>query len=124
MSTNHERRKSMRRKILDSFAFYVQVPKLGTARHKLDNLSETGLGFFIDSLGGTFTLKKDEILDIHFHLNPSLYLKLKVQVMREDLKDDLQEIGALLLETQSTPYQTYLNLVQFLDKLAEAGESA
>lgn len=121
MSQPNERRKAKRRQILDSFSFFIQIPKLGSSRHRIENVSEFGVGFIVESLGGVFTLNKDEKLDLNFYLNQSLYLKLKIQVARQEEKNGKQMVGAVFLDTQSNPYQTFLSLVKFLDQLSEFG---
>ena len=80
---NTERRKSKRREILEHFSFYLCIPKLGFARHKVNNVSETGIGFTIETLG-EFKLAKDEQCNLQFYLNQSLYLPLKIQVVRQE----------------------------------------
>ena len=122
MSQIPERRKTKRRKILENFSFYIQIPKFGPGRHKVNDLSEFGMGFEVDSIGGIFTLKKDEKTDLNFYLNQSLYLPLKIQVVRQEQKEGVQSIGAVLLETNSNQYQTFLSLVRFLDQLSEFGQ--
>ena len=121
MSNSPERRKSKRREILENFSFYIQVPKLGPARHRVNNLSEFGVGFIVESLGGLFTLKIDEIVDLNLYLNQSLYLPLKIQVTRQIDQVETQQVGAVFLDTKSNEYQTYLSLVKFLDQLSEFG---
>jgi hypothetical protein len=121
MSNSPERRKSKRREILENFSFYIQVPKLGPARHRVNNLSEFGVGFIVESLGGIFTLKIDEIVDLNLYLNQSLYLPLKIQVTRQIDQVETQQVGAVFLDTKSNEYQTYLSLVKFLDQLSEFG---
>lgn len=124
MSNAPERRKSKRREILENFSFYIQIPKLGPARHHVHNVSESGIGFIVESLGGVFTLNKDEIVDLRFYLNQSLYLSLKIQVSRQEKKGETQEIGAVFLDTKSNQYQTFLSLVKFLDQITEFAEEA
>ena len=118
---NTERRKSKRREILEHFSFYLCIPKLGFARHKVNNVSETGIGFTIETLG-EFKLAKDEQCNLQFYLNQSLYLPLKIQVVRQEESGGTQNIGSLLLETQSSEYQTFLSLVRLLDQLVDFGE--
>lgn len=124
MSNIPERRKSKRREILENFSFYIQIPKFGPARHNVSNVSEYGIGFLVESLGGVFTLNKDEIVDLRFYLNQSLFLPLKIQVSRQEKKGEIQEIGAVFLDTKSNQYQTFLSLVKFLDQISEFGEEA
>jgi hypothetical protein len=121
MSQAPERRKSRRRQILEKFSFYIQLPKLGPTRHRVNDISEFGIGFNVESLGGIFTLKKDEKTDLNLYLNQSLYLPLKIQVARQEQQDDVQLVGAVFLDTKSNQYQTFLSLVKFLDQLSEFG---
>ncbi len=121
MSQAPERRKSKRRQILEHFSFYIQIPKLGPARHRVLDLSEFGIGFLVESLGGVFTLKHDEKVELHLYLNQSLFLPLNIQVTRQDQSSETQQVGAVFLDTKSNQYQTYLSLVKFLDQLSEFG---
>jgi hypothetical protein len=121
MSKQPERRKAKRRQILEHFSFYIQIPKLGPARHQVLDLSEFGIGFSVESLGGVFTLNHDEKVDLHLYLNQSLFLPLKIQVMRQIQSPETQQVGAVFLDTKSNQYQTYLSLVKFLDQLSEFG---
>ena len=123
MSNITDRRKSKRREILEHFSFYIQIPKLGPARHRVHDVSELGIGFIIESLG-VFKLAMDEKCELHLYLNQSLYLPLKIQVMRQEEHGETQHIGAVFLDTQSNQYQTFLSLVKFLDQLSEFGQEA
>jgi hypothetical protein len=123
MSNDQNRRKSNRREILEHFSFYIQIPKIGTARHKVIDVSELGIGFVVESLG-VFKLAKDEQCDLRFYLNQSLYLPLKIQVMRQEEKGDTQYVGAAFLDTQSNQNKTFLSLVKFLDQLSEFGKES
>jgi hypothetical protein len=121
MSNAPERRKSQRREILENFSFYIQIPKLGTSRHRVNDVSEHGIGFIVESLG-VFTLANDEKVDLHLYLNQSLFLSLKIQVTRQEEKGQTQQVGAVFLDTQSNQYKTFLSLVKFLDQLSEFGQ--
>ncbi len=121
MSNAPERRKAKRREILENFSFYIQIPKLGTSRHRVHDVSERGIGFIVESLG-VFTLAHDEKVDLHLYLNQSLFLPLKIQVTRQIEKGETQQVGAVFLDTQSNQYQTFLLLVKFLDQLSEFGQ--
>jgi hypothetical protein len=121
MNTGKERRKAKRRDILEKFSFYVCIPKLGFARHMVNDVSELGIGFTLDTLG-EFTLKKDESCSLHFYMNQSLYLPLEIQVMREQVTDQSQLVGAIFSDVTTAQYKTFLTLVNFLDQLSESGE--
>jgi hypothetical protein len=122
-SSGADRRKVKRRDILEKFSFYICVPKMGYARHKVNDISELGIGFTIETLDGEFTLKAQEQLELHFYLNQSLYLPLKIQVMRQIDAASTQEVGAVFLDTQTAIHQTFLTLVKFLDQVTETGVS-
>ena len=116
------RRKVKRREILEKFSFYVCIPKLGYTRHQVNDISELGIGFDIATLG-EFTMQKDEVSELDFYLNQSLYLKLKINVVRSIEKAEMiQEVGAIFLDTETKAYQTFLTLVHFVDQLSESGE--
>ena len=119
-----ERRKAKRRDILENFSFYIQLPKFGPARLRVKDVSEFGVGFDVQTMGGTFVLQKGEKADLHFYLNQSLFLDLKIEVVRFDLKDDDQHVGAIFLDTNTNQYQTYLTLVKFLDQLGDFGNES
>ena len=68
MNSGTERRKVKRREIVEKFSFYICVPKLGFTRHQVNDVSEMGIGFLIDTLG-EFKLKMDESCDLQFYLN-------------------------------------------------------
>ncbi|MBS1959161.1 MAG: PilZ domain-containing protein [Bdellovibrionales bacterium] len=118
-----ERRKVKRREILEKFSFYICVPKIGFARHKVNDISELGIGFTIETLGGEFKLDAQEQVELHFYLNQSLYLPLKIQVMRRIDGSNTQEVGAVFLDTSTAVHQTFLTLVKFLDQIVETGIS-
>lgn len=117
---SHEKRKSKRHQILEQFSFYVSVPKLGATKLKVHDISETGIGFSVDTLGH-FKLAPHENVDLNFYLNQSLFLPLKIQVVRQIENDEQQHLGAVFLETQASQYKTFLTLVQFIDQLVDAG---
>jgi hypothetical protein len=117
-----ERRKAKRREILENFSFYVQLPKIGPARHRIKDISESGIGFEVHTVGGSFLLQKNEKVDLHFFLNQSLFLNLKIEVVRIEMNGDDQQVGAVLLDTNTNQYQTYLTLVNFLDQLGDFGQ--
>lgn len=117
-----DRRKSKRRAVLDHFAFYVSIPKLGATKLKVNDVSETGVGFTIDTLG-QFKLNVNEQTDLHFYLNQSLFLPLKIQIVRQQEEGEQQHLGAVFLETQTPQHQTLLTLVKLLDQLVDFGIS-
>ena len=116
-----ERRQAKRREVLEKFSFYLCIPKLGYTRHSVHDVSELGIGFSIETLG-EFRLTHGETSELHFYLNQSLYLPLKIQVVRQIDKGTTQEIGAVFLDRHTPQYQTFLTLVKFVDQVTEFGE--
>ena len=120
--TGIERRRVKRREILDNFSFYICVPKLGYTRHTVNDISELGIGFMLDTLG-EFRLKNDEICDFQFYLNQSLYLQFKIKVVRSIDRDaGMQEIGAIFADLNEPALQTFATLVKLVDQLSETAE--
>lgn len=117
---NNERRKNSRRAILDHFSFYVSIPKLGGSRLKVLDVSEMGIGFHVSTLG-EFKLNPDEICELHFYVNQSLFLPLMIQVARQIDENQLQKIGAVFLDTTTPQHQAFLTLVKLLDQLVDVG---
>jgi hypothetical protein len=118
---SNERRKAKRRDVLENFSFYICVPKLGFTRHAVNDVSELGLGFTLDTLG-EFTLQQNETCQLHFYLNQSLYLPLEIQVVRQREELQTQSVGAVITDTSSKEYLAFLTLVKLLDQLSESAE--
>lgn len=116
-----ERRRAKRREVLDRFSFYICIPKLGHTRHKVNDVSELGIGFSLETLG-EFRLQNNETCELQFYLNQSLYLQLKIKVMRQKDENSIQDVGAEFLETETKQHQTFLTLVRLLDQVTESGE--
>lgn len=118
MTITHERRKARRREILDFLSFYIHVPKLGPSRHQVHDVSENGIGFIVETLG-VYKLEEGEVCDLNLYLNQSLFLPLKIRVIRQDAHEKTQTVGAIFLDKETNQYKTFLSLVNFLDQLAE-----
>ena len=116
-----ERRQAKRRDILEYFSFYICIPKLGYTKHKVNDISELGIGFLIETLG-EFKVKKGEICDLQFYLNQSLYLSMKIEVMRHIDSDTTQEVGAIFRDVESKTHHTFITLVKLVDQLTESGQ--
>jgi hypothetical protein len=116
-----EKRKAKRRDILEHFSFYVCIPKLGFARHKVNDVSEMGIGFELDTLG-EFKMEIGESCELHFYMNQSLYVPVQIQVVRQIDKGENQQVGAIFLDTQTQQQETFNTLVRLVDQLSEHGE--
>lgn len=117
-----EKRKAERRQILENFSFFVVVPKLGGVKKKLQDLSESGIGFQFDTLG-TFSLKQGEEVEIHFYLNQTLFLPLQVRIARVAAQSpEVQEVGCEITSIKTPGYSTFLTLVKLIDQLEVTAE--
>ncbi len=121
-TSGSERRKAKRREVLDQFSFYICVPKLGYTRHKVNDVSELGIGFTLDTMG-EFKLAQNEVCSLQFYMNQSLYLPLTIQAVRLMEKDEhTQEVGAIFQDPETAVHQTLLTLVKLIDQLSESAE--
>jgi hypothetical protein len=113
-----EKRRARRREILDRFSFFVTVPKLGLARHRVHDVSELGIGFTLSTLG-EFKLVKGEECELHFYMNPTLYLPLRIRVVREEDGAEEQRVGAEFTESP-TGNSAWSPFVKLIDELTRS----
>lgn len=122
-NTGKNRRGARRRPILDSFSFFVVIPRKGDHRLKVYDVSDSGMGFDFDIEGESpeaFPVKSGEILDLNFYLNQSLYLPLAVKVIRVDDSRVIRRIGSEFRESQGHGYKALLSFLQMIDDVSEA----
>ena len=124
-----ERRKSTRRPIVDTFSLFVVVPRKGDFRLKLHDASDHGIGFDVDMEGETvgeeiFPLETGDLLNVHFYLNPSLFLPLQIRIMRIEKREGIRRIGGELQERKSKEYAAFKAFIQMLDSLLETAHFA
>ena len=119
-----ERRRVHRRPVLDSFSMFVVVPKKGPYRLRVHDISNLGIGFDIDVDGEpeVLAIAKGEEIDVHFYLNQSLYLPLKVTVARIEKAGLIRRIGAEVAENDSPGHKALQAFVQMLDAVILAGK--
>lgn len=123
--TGQERRKSKRRPVLSTFSVFVVVPKKGIHRLQIHDISDTGIGFDLDTDGealDSFPMKTGEALDIRFYLNQSLYIPLAVQVVRLDQRGTVRKVGAEFEDKSSKGFKAYLAFIQLLDSISDSLE--
>jgi hypothetical protein len=113
-----EKRRAKRREILERFSFFICIPKLGMARHRVRDVSEAGIGFILETLG-EFKLKTGEECELHFYMNPSLYLPATIRVVRERDSADEQVIGAEFTGPHAGS-EAWTALVRLIDQLSES----
>jgi hypothetical protein len=120
-----ERRKHVRRPVLDSFSLFVVVPKKGVHRLPIHDVSDHGLGFDLDTEGESFTdfpISSGEMIEVQFYLNQSLYIPIKVKVAQLKVEGPVRRVGVELIEKDGKPGKAYLAFVQMLDQIGEAAK--
>jgi|GEM_PF-722559 len=117
-----DRRGSRRRPILESFSFFVVVPKKGFHRLRVVDLSDTGVGFDYDIVGEmkeAFPVASGEIFELQFYLNQTLFFPMNVKVARIDDSKVLRRIGAEFIATGTPEHQGLLAVMDMIDKVSE-----
>jgi hypothetical protein len=120
--TGIDRRGSRRRPILESFSFFVVVPKKGFHRLRVVDLSDTGVGFDYDIIGEmkeAFPVKAGETFELQFYLNQTLFLPMNVKVARIDDSKVLRRVGAEFTATGTPEHQGLLAVLDMIDKVSE-----
>lgn len=117
-----ERRKHRRRPILETFSFFVVVPKKGFHRLAVADVSDSGIGFDFD-IGGEsaedFPVVAGEEMAIQFYLNQSLFIPLTVRVMRVDDSQVIRRVGAEFVDTGSRENKALQALLSMIDEISE-----
>jgi len=122
MKSGVDRRGSRRRPILESFSFFVVVPKKGFHRLRVADLSDTGIGFDYDIIGEmkeAFPVQPGESFEIQFYLNQTLFFPMKVKVARVDDSKVLRRIGAEFTGLGTPEHQGLVAVLDMIDKVAE-----
>jgi hypothetical protein len=121
-----DRRRMPRRDILESFSLFVSIPSKGGARLPVHDVSELGIGFDADveGEGPLVPLAPDSGIEVHFYLNQSLYIPLRVRVVRviEDRDRGVRKIGAELVEP-SESLAALVRMLAHLGDVARVGKS-
>lgn len=124
MSAN-EKRRSMRRPILDTFSMAVVVESRGDLKLKVHDISDHGLGFDIDIEGeelSVFSPKIGETHSIRLYLNQSLFIPLKIKVARLDKRGSNRVAGVEIQENGSKNQDAFLAFIKVIDALADVGK--
>ncbi len=125
MTNNAEKRRAKRRPVLDTFSVFVTVPKKGDHRLPAHDVSELGIGFDLDIEGepeSELKPKSGDILDVHFYLNQSLAIPLKIRVARVEEKGSVRRVGGAFAENESKAYQAFSSFIKTLDLLVDVAQ--
>ncbi|MBI3544745.1 MAG: PilZ domain-containing protein [Deltaproteobacteria bacterium] len=110
--TQKERRKHARKDVLDTFHVFIAIPKKGSRKIYLKDVSEGGVGLQADPEDD---FKSGETFKCEFYINPSLKLPLELKVCRVDPG----KVGCELASTAGNAYKAYVAFISLLDQLAE-----
>lgn len=115
-----ERRRSVRKAVLETFHVFLVIPKRGVRKIYLKDVSAGGIGFYAEE---DDRFEDGEVLECHFYINPSLRLPMTLRVAHvfNDGKsgDERQrKVGCEFLETGSHPHKAYVSFLALLDQLA------
>jgi hypothetical protein len=119
-----ERRRAVRRPLLDSFSLFVVVPKKGGYRLKVHDVSDFGLGFDLDAEGESasdFPAVSGDRYALRFYLNQTLYLPLQVQLVRIEEKGRQRRVGVEIVDRSTPGYRAFAAFLRMLDALHEGG---
>lgn len=117
-----DRRGAKRRPILESFSFFVVVPKKGFHRLRVVDMSDSGVGFDYDIIGEmkeAFPVAVGETFDLQFYLNQTLYFPLHVKVMRVDDSKVLRRVGAEFTVTGTPEHRGLCAVLDMIDRVSE-----
>lgn len=117
-----ERRRARRRPILNTFSLFVVVPKKGVHRLTIQDVSDFGIGFELDTEGedqAAFPIAAGEKLDLRFYLNTALFLPLTVEVVRLQERDGVRYVGAEFSDKSSRGFQALQSFLTMLDAIMD-----
>jgi rRNA processing protein Gar1 len=100
----------------------VVVPKKGFRRLRVVDVSDTGVGFDYDIIGemkDAFPVKIGEHFDLQFYLNQTLFIPLKVKVMRIDDSKVIRRVGAEFVQSGTPEHQGMIAILDMIDKVSE-----
>ena len=122
MTNQHERRRAKRRRILNTFFLFIVIPKKGTHRLEISDVSDSGILFSLDLEGeapADFPLKTGEVLDLRLYLNHSLYLPLSVKVLRIEEQNQMRKVAGEFVDSGSKGNKGFSAFLQMLDEAVD-----
>ena len=125
MSDQSERRRSKRRPILETFSLAIVLKNKPDLKLRVIDISDHGLAFEIDIDGealSEYTPRANDTLSVSLYLNQTLYIPLKVKVIRISKNKENRSIGAELLDQKGKSHQALLGFLETIDRLVEVAE--
>ncbi len=115
-----ERRKYLRRPIVDAFQVFAVLPSQGDHRIRLHDISERSVSFDLEALLSPVKVGEKLTLDLHF--NTRLSVPLRFRVARVDASTPgLTRVGCELQDSKSAEARAYVQFVTLLDALSQTG---
>jgi len=121
----NERRKAKRYDIIESFSIFASLSAQGEIRFHVHDLSDLGMGLDLDEdVFGAISpaIAKDQELEVHLYLNQSLYLPLKIKVIRMEKKSEKQHLGVEVTEKKGPTYSAYRAFIEMISKLENTAQ--
>ncbi len=115
-----ERRRAPRISIQEIFSLFAVVPEKGFHRLVIHDINKLGIGFDLDAEGEPFEIfqiKENQILDIRFYLNQSLYIPLKTRIVRIQVKGAVRKVGAEFTQTNNKCLRALGSFLDALDQI-------
>ena len=125
MSNQAERRRSKRRPILESFSLAVVLKNKSDLKLTVLDISDHGLAFEIDIDGealSEYTPRANDTLSISLYLNQTLYIPLKIKVIRVSKTKENRSIGGEFLDQKGKSHLALLGFLETIDRLVEVAE--
>lgn len=115
-----ERRKFLRRPIVDAFQVFAVLPSQGDHRIRLHDISERSVAFELESL--LTPVKVGEKLTLDLHFNTRLSVPLRFRVARVDSSvAGVTRVGCELQNSKSAEGRAFVQFVTLLDALSQTG---
>lgn len=118
-----ERRRSLRRPILETFSCFVVLPEHGFFKLTVHDLSENGIGFDLDAEGAPQFKSSAQVgdeLELRFHINQSLFISLLIQIRRIDDSTGVRRVGAEFIRKNDPEFKAYLAFIELLDRILDS----
>lgn len=118
-----ERRRVRRRPLVESFSCFVSIPKRGSHRLHVYDLSELGVGFDFDIEGEDLSahpIAVGDTFELHFYMNQSLFLPFQIRVARIEDKKTKRKVGAEFTDPQSDSGRALQAFLKMIDEIFEA----
>ncbi len=113
MNKKKDKRKAIRRKIIDEFNLFITVPTWGNQVIHISDISKTGIGIQKLSVHRSYVQFSKKLVSFYFHINLNLKIPLKFKIIRIDETT----IGCLIHKKPTKNYHAYKAFFELLNLL-------